>query len=201
MFITFEGIDGCGKSTQLGLIADLIEAKGFKVHRLREPGGTSLSEDIRNILLSNKSKINDLAELLLFEAARANLVEEIIRPAIERNEFVLCDRFFDSTTAYQGFGRQLSFDIIQELNLIATNGLKPDLTFYLKISLETANIRSHNRIHDRIEKSGREFFERVLSGFDFIAENDSKRFIIIDAEHSIIETNKKIVNKIPILNV
>jgi dTMP kinase len=200
LFITFEGIDGCGKSTQLGLVKNMLEHKGFKVLSLREPGGTQLSEDIRNILLSNKSKINDVAELLLFEAARTNLVEELIKPALLRNEFVLCDRFYDSTTAYQGYGRMIDIDLIKTCNRIAVNGLKPDLTFYLKIPLEIAKQRSKNREHDRIEKAGDDFFERVLAGYDQIAAEEPDRFRIINSESTIDVTKNKIFENIPALS-
>lgn len=200
MFITFEGIDGCGKSTQLQLIGDLLESKGCVVHKLREPGGTQLSESIRNLLLSNKNQINDISELLLFEAARSNLVESVIKPALERGECVLCDRFFDSTTAYQGYGRQINPDIIKTCNLIATGGLKPELTFYLKLSLSNSKLRAGDREKDRIEKAGDEFFIRVMNGFEEIAQSEPERVKIIDAEGSIEETKNKIISHIPIFN-
>jgi dTMP kinase len=200
MFITFEGIDGCGKSTQIKLLSELLESKGFVVHQLREPGGTKLSESIRELLLSTKNSINDLSELLLFEAARANLIHDIIKPALERKEFILCDRFFDSTTAYQGYGRQINLDIINSCNKIATDGIEPDLTFYLKISLETAATRSSDRKHDRIEKAGNEFFERVILGFENLAIENPNRIKIIDAEGSIENTKNKILAQIPIFN-
>ena len=200
MLITFEGIDGCGKSTQLTIIGDLLEKKGCKVLRLREPGGTALSESIREILLSSKNKINDTSELLLFAAARANLVEEVIKPALLRDEYVLCDRFYDSTTAYQGYGRRIDLEIINACNKIATGGLKPDLTFYLKISLDTAFIRAGHRQQDRIEKAGDDFFKRVVDGFQKIAESEPARVRIIDAEGTIEQTKIKIIQNIPIIN-
>lgn len=200
MLITFEGIDGCGKSTQLTIIGDLLEKKGCKVLRLREPGGTALSESIREILLSSKNKINDTTELLLFASARANLVEEVIKPALLRDEYVLCDRFYDSTTAYQGYGRRIDLDIINACNKIATGGLKPDLTFYLKIFLETAFIRAGHRQPDRIEKAGDDFFNRVVDGFQKIAESEPERVKIIDAEGTIEQTKIKIIQNIPIIN-
>ncbi|MDX9789741.1 MAG: dTMP kinase [Candidatus Kapaibacterium sp.] len=200
MLITFEGIDGCGKSTQLNIIGDLLENHGYTVHRLREPGGTTLSESIREILLSSKNNINDIAELLLFEAARSNLTENLIKPALANGEFVLCDRFYDSTTAYQGFGRQIDIDVIAACNQIAVGNLKPDLTFYLKISLDSAKKRAGNREQDRIEKAGDDFFSRVINGFDTIAQNEPDRVIIIDSEGSIEETKYKIMREIPIFN-
>lgn len=200
MLITFEGIDGCGKSTQLQLIGDLLESRGLKVHRLREPGGTEFSESIREILLSSKNKINDIAELLLFEAARSNLVESFIKPALSRDEYVLCDRFYDSTTAYQGYGRQIDLNIIKQCNEIATGGLKPNLTFYLKISLKNAKLRAGNREKDRIEKAGDEFFKRVFLGFEEIAASEPIRVKIIDAEGNLEQTKNIIISQIPILN-
>jgi dTMP kinase len=200
MLITFEGIDGCGKSTQLQKIGDLLEKQGLKVHRLREPGGTEFSESIREILLSSKNKINDVAELLLFEAARSNLVEDLIKPALSRGEYVLCDRFYDSTTAYQGYGRQIDLNIIRQSNEIATGGLKPNLTFYLKIKLENAKLRAGNREKDRIEKAGDEFFKRVFQGFEDIAAAEPNRVKIIDAEGNLEQTKNLIIRQIPILN-
>lgn len=200
MFITFEGIDGCGKSTQLILLKETLEQKGFKVITLREPGGTQLSEQIREILLSNKSQINDIAELLLFQAARANLVENVIKPALENDIFVLCDRFYDSTTAYQGYGRMIDLDIVKTCNIIAVNGLKPDLTFYLKLPLEIAKERSNKRDLDRIENAGDSFYKRVLLGYELIAAEEPERIKIICSNGTIENTKNEILKNIPILN-
>ncbi len=200
MFITFEGIDGCGKSTQLILLKETLEQKGFKVITLREPGGTQLSEQIRDILLSNKSQINDISELLLFQAARANLVENIIKPALENDIFVLCDRFYDSTTAYQGYGRMIDLDIVKTCNIIAVNGLKPDLTFYLKLPLDVAKERSHKRDLDRIENAGDSFYKRVLLGYELIAREEPERIKIICSNGTIENTKNEILKNIPILN-
>lgn len=190
MFITFEGIDGCGKTTQLKVLKDYLEKRGRKAVTLREPGGTDFSEKIREILLYSKDAISARAELLLFEAARANLVETVIKPELAGGNIVLCDRFYDSTTAYQGYGRGLPLDEINKCNTIATGGLKPNLTFFLNLSLEESKIRSHNRYQDRIEKAGDAFFERVLAGFKTIAAQEPERFHIIDAHGSVEETAK-----------
>jgi dTMP kinase len=198
MFITFEGIDGSGKSTQLKLLADYLTANKKKVITLREPGGTKLSESIRDILLSSKQIINPIAELLLFEASRSNLIEMVIKPALNEGTYVLCDRFYDSTTAYQGYGRGLNLKQVIEVNQIATGGLKPNLTFYLKIPLELANYRYSRRIPDRIESSGDIFFNNVLHGYDVIASDEPERIKIINAEGSIIETNELILKYIKI---
>ncbi|MBX3042598.1 MAG: dTMP kinase [Candidatus Kapabacteria bacterium] len=198
MLITFEGIDGCGKTTQLKLVAEMLESRGFKVHSLREPGGTDVSEAIREILLSSKSKLNDITELLLFESARSNLVESIIKPALAKGDYVLCDRFFDSTTAYQGYGRQIDLNVIQNCNEIATGGLKPNLTFYLRLSLQESKKRAGSREKDRIEKAGDNFFLRVIKGFDEIAANEPERVKIIDASGGIDETKIEIFKHISI---
>ncbi len=193
MLITFEGIDGCGKTTQLRWLREFLESLGRKVRTLREPGGSELSERIRDILLFTKENVAPRAELLLFEAARAQLVETLILPALAAGEIVLCDRFYDSTTAYQGYGRGLPLDEIAECNKIATQSLKPDLTFFLDLSLEESKNRSHNRHQDRIEQAGDEFFEKVLAGFHKIAEQSPERFHIIDASGTSRETSAKII--------
>ena len=198
MFITFEGIDGSGKSTQLKLLADYLTSHNRKVITLREPGGTKLCESIRDILLSTKQEINPIAELLLFEASRSNLIEKIIKPALAEGTYILSDRFYDSTTAYQGYGRGLNLKHVMEINQIATGGLKPDLTFYLKIPLSLANHRYSRRIQDRIESSGDTFFKNVIYGYDVIASEEPERVKIINAEGTISDTNNLILKYIKI---
>lgn len=195
MFITFEGIDGSGKSTQIALIESWLHSKGMKVLSLREPGGTALSESVRGVLLSSKHEIVSRAELLLFEAARAQLVETIIRPAISRGEVVICDRFADSSTAYQGFGRGLSVEEVQQCNHIATGGLIPIITFYLDVPVTVALARTNNRqssAPDRMEKSGVEFFERVRNGYLALAKAEPQRFAIVSAEQTVEEIHHEI---------
>jgi len=194
MFITFEGIDGCGKTTQLKLVSEYFSNKNIKTLIIREPGGTNLAEKIRDLLLSKSSDITDISELLLFAAARNSLVTNVIRPAIINGTVVLCDRFYDSTTAYQGYGRGLDLQQVELINKIATDGLKPDITFYLKISIEGANLRSSRRKKDRIEDAGNKFFENVLNGYDNIANNEPERVKIIPADGSISYTNNIILN-------
>jgi len=194
MFITFEGIDGCGKTTQLKLVSEYFSNKNIKTLIIREPGGTNLAEKIRDLLLSKSSDITDISELLLFAAARNSLVTNVIRPAINNGTVVLCDRFYDSTTAYQGYGRGLDLQQVELINKIATDGLKPDITFYLKISIEGANLRSSRRKKDRIEDAGNKFFENVLNGYDNIAKNEPERVKIIPADGSISYTNNIILN-------
>jgi dTMP kinase len=198
MFITFEGIDGSGKSTQLKLLAEYLVNHNKKVITLREPGGTQLAESIRDILLSTKQVINPIAELLLFEAARSNLIEQIIKPALAAGTYILCDRFIDSTTAYQGYGRGLNLMQVTEVNQIATAGLKPDLTFYLKITHNLAINRFSRRTHDRIESAGEIFFKKVIDGYDILASEEPNRIKIINADGSIIDTKKLILQYIKI---
>lgn len=194
MFITFEGIDGCGKTTQLKLLAEFLKQYNRSVLSIREPGGTEFSEQIRDILLHSDYHLNSLSELMLFEAARADLTEKVIIPALKSGKFVLSDRFFDSTTAYQGYGRGLDLQNINTINLFATNNLKPDITFYLKISLEVSDERTKGRKLDRIENSGLAFYKNLLKGFDEIAQNEPERFFIINAERNIDEVFEDIRN-------
>jgi dTMP kinase len=196
MFITFEGIDGCGKTTQIARVEEFLVNAGKEVIKLREPGGTPFSETIRQILLDSKEDISPISELLLFNSARANLVESVIKPALAENKYVLCDRFFDSTTAYQGYGRGLDIDYVMQCNKFATSGLQPDMTFFLNIPLEMARMRSHHKIPDRIEKSGDDFFFRVIIGFMTLAKSNPDRFITIDAVSAIEDTTKLIISKI-----
>ncbi len=193
MFITFEGIDGAGKSTQITLVEDYLQKQGNEVLLIREPGGNEVSEKIREILLSSKNEISPVAELLLFEAARAQLTEKIIKPAIAEGKVVICDRFYDSTTAYQGYGRGLNMDMVINSNMIATGGLKPDMTFYLDLPLKIAKERSGSREKDRMEKSGDDFFLKVADGFREIAMKEPGRVVCIDASNSIENTFNLII--------
>lgn len=194
MFISFEGIDGSGKSTQLMLLREWLESHGHRVVTVREPGATLLSESIREILLSNKQTITPTAELLLFSAARTQLVETVIRPALEKGEVVLCDRYVDSTTAYQGYGRRLDLREVQLCNSLATQGVMPSVTFFIDVPYDEAQLRM--QFHpaagepDRMERSGRDFFDRVRDGYHAIAKNEPDRFVIINGvqERSAIHT-------------
>jgi dTMP kinase len=188
MFITFEGIDGCGKTTQLKKLADYLTKTGKNVMTIREPGGNKFSESIRELLLDKSNNLSPVTELLLFEAARSHLVETVIKPALSDGVIVLSDRFYDSTTAYQGFGRGLDMDDVIQCNAIATGALKPDITFYLDVPLEVAAQRSGNREKDRIELAGNSFFERVRLGFRELAKMESHRIIQIDATRTAEET-------------
>lgn len=181
MLISFEGIDGCGKSTQIELLKSYLNSKDISFQVFREPGGTELSEKIRNLLLHEKGEIHPVSELLLFSAARSQLVAEKVIPLLQKNEVVILDRFYDSTTAYQGYGRSSTeIDQISVLNRIASHHVKPDLTFYLRISPDLAAQRTSGIDKDRMERSGSDFFEKVFAGYDLIAEKE-ERFQIIDA--------------------
>ena len=150
MFITFEGIDACGKSTQIKLLSKYLTDKGIENILIREPGGTPFSEELRQILLNSIDDINIISEMMLFEAARADLTEKVIKPALDKDVYVLCDRFYDSTTAYQGYGRGLPVEELERLHLIATSSLKPDKTIFLDISLELAKKLSGMKNPDRM---------------------------------------------------
>src|SRR5690554_6332962 len=159
MLITFEGIDGSGKSTQIALLKKSLSERGWQVEVFREPGGTEVSELIRQILLDPALDVHPIAELLLFSAARAQLTTQRVRPLLEAGTIVILDRFYDSTVSYQGYGRQsLPIDVIHQINNIATQHLVPDITFYLRLPLQEAARRTQHSSKDRMEQAGDEFF-------------------------------------------
>jgi dTMP kinase len=186
MFVTFEGIDLSGKSTQVALLEQALRSRALHaagVRVLREPGGTTISESLRAILLDRKHlEMSPWTELFLFSAARAQLVREVIRPALKRGEVVVCDRFYDSTTAYQGFGRGLDLETVQKVNRAAVDGTVPDITFLVDIPVEEVERRrrASGLGTDRMESSGREFYERVRSGYLEIARQEPQRVVSID---------------------
>ena len=184
MFITFEGIDGSGKSTQIRSLKERLEEAGEEVHVYREPGGTGVSERIRTLLLDPLCEIEPFAELLLFSAARAQLVSEKIRPALHRGCIVICDRFYDSTTAYQGAGRRLGeIGWMVDFHARVTGNLVPDRTYYLSIPLAKALKRRQKRdgqSEDRMEKTGTAFFERVVHAYEGLVERHPERFVKLD---------------------
>ena len=189
LFITVEGIDGCGKSTQARLIAAALEAAGHDVLRLREPGGVKISEQIRAILLDPaNAEMGDVCELLLYEAARAQLVHQVIRPALAAGKTVVCDRFYDSTTAYQAFADGLDRNMVSQANELAVDGCRPDLTLVFDLPVEDAlRRRSGREAEDRLELKGMEFQERVAAGFRAVAADEPDRAKLIDAGGSIAE--------------
>ena len=201
VFITFEGIDGCGKSTQTSMCKTWLEELGRTVLLVREPGGTKIGERIRELLLDKKnSSMAPLTELFLFEAARAQIVEEVIKPALSEGKIVICDRFFDSSYAYQGCARGLGPEMVSRLNMDATGGLAPDITFFLDISVEGAikrrNVRGEEK--DRIESAGDAFQEKVRQGFIRAASEDG-RIVTVDASLSPDEIFAQIREKIEAL--
>ena len=199
LFITFEGTEGCGKSTHIKKLATRLEAEGQTVHNLREPGGTESGEPIRQLLKHGPDNLCAETELLLMNASRAQLVREIIRPALSSGHIVLCDRFYDSTTVYQGIGRGLDPKQVQSVIDFAVGDTSPDLTLLLQIPLKTSEERRARRPDtDRFEKSDRAFFERVEQGYQELAAAHPERIHAIDADLSIeaVETEIwKIVSK------
>jgi len=199
LFITFEGIDLSGKSSQAKLLYSHLKKKKKKVLLVREPGGTIISEKIRKILLDKKNTgMYPMTEYLLFSSSRCQLTEEIIRPHLKKGYYVICDRYYDSSTAYQGYGGEVNLKTINKINLIATDNLKPDITFFIDVPLrETVRRRKKSgRQHDRMESKAKEYYGKVIKGFRSIARINKKRYIIIDGEKAVKEVHKEIVKKI-----
>ena len=192
--ITFEGTEGCGKSTQLRLLADRLQADGLPVVGVREPGGTPIGEEIRHTLQHSdrNQAMTPEAELLLINASRAQLVREIIRPALARGTVVLCDRFYDSTTAYQAYGRGLDVAQVRQVIDLAVGPTRPDLTLLLRVPAEIGEARRRRRpgvasVRDRMEEAGTRFFATVVTGFDRIAAAEPSRIRVIDGTRPIPE--------------
>lgn len=222
LFITFEGTEGGGKSTQIELLAERLRAGGQRVRTLREPGGTPIGEEIRHTLKHSEANraMTPEAELLLMNASRAQLVREIIRPALVAGEVVLCDRFYDSTTAYQGWGRQIDLAHVRAIIDFAVDHTRPDLTLLLHVPLAVSERRRLSRqarllevpahenagaqprsqfnepLRDRMEEAGRAFFERVQRGFDAIASEEPGRVRVIDATKPIAEVALEVWKKV-----
>ena len=192
LFITFEGGDGCGKTTQIKLLDEYLRNKGYKTLLTREPGSIGLGEKVREILLNYDGEVSAVCESFLFLADRAQNVDCIIKPALEEGTIVICDRHTDSSVAYQGYGRGLDIERINMLNNIATSGLKPDLTIVLDVDVETSQARVGSE-KDRMESAGIEFFERVRQGFLEIAKQEPKRVKVVDSKQSIEEIHKQIL--------
>ena len=182
IFITFEGTEGCGKSTHIKKLATCLKEEGHTVRTLREPGGTESGEEIRELLKHGPDNLTPEAELLLMNASRAQLVREIIRPALAAGEVILCDRFYDSTTVYQGVGRGLDSVHVQSVIDFAVGDTRPDLTLLLQIPLEISEKRrAKRRGSDRFESADREFFMRIEAGYAALAEAEPDRIQVIDA--------------------
>ena len=195
LFITFEGGDGCGKTTQIKLLDEYLRLKGYKTLLTREPGSKGLGIKLREILLNYDGEVSPTAESFLFLADRAQHIDCIIKPALEKGTIVLCDRHTDSTVAYQGYGRGLNLEQIHKLNQIATSGLKPNLTIVLDVDVETSQKRVGFE-KDRMESAGIEFFERVRQGFLEIAKQEPDRVKVVDSTQSIEDIHKQIVELI-----
>ena len=204
-FITFEGIEGCGKTTQIRLLAETLQRAGRQVTLTREPGGCPIADKIRAILLdAGNSSMTPLAELLLYAAARAQHISEVIVPALARGSIVLCDRFTDATVAYQGFGRDLDRAVINQLNLLAAGSCRPDITFLLDCPVETGLGRAIARIEatcasgsgkpleERFERESRDFHDRVRAGYLSLAAAEPGRFVLIDGSCGINQTAETI---------
>jgi dTMP kinase len=200
-FITFEGVEGCGKTTQLRLLKERLEAAGERVTSTREPGGCPIADKMRAILLdAENSAITPLSELLLYAAARAQHVQEVILPALERGETVLCDRFTDATVAYQGHGRGLDLETIAQLNRLATGGLEPKLTLLIDCPVQIGLSRALARIEaaqgareERFELESVRFHERVRAGYLELAAAHPERFLIIDGSGDVAQTEKLVI--------
>ena len=192
LFITFEGADGCGKTTQIELLDKYLQEKGFKTLVTREPGAKGLGEKLREILLNYDGEVSPNCESFLFLADRAQHVDCVIKPALKKGIIVLCDRHTDSTVAYQGYGRQLDIEQIKKLNEIAVNGLKPNLTIVFDIDIETSMQRV-GKTKDRMESAGSEFFNRVRNGYLAIAKEEPNRVKVINSADSIENIHKQVV--------
>jgi len=196
VFITFEGIDGCGKSTQIDLLVEYFDSQKINCSTFREPGGTEISEQVRTLLLHGGDEMDPVTEMLLFSAARSQLIAEKVKPQLSRGGVVILDRFYDSTVAYQGYGREsTSIEEIHQLNSIASHQTEPDLTFYLKISPDTAQKRTANMQKDRMERSGDAFFDKVVTGYDRLAQEKS-RIKTVYADRSIEVIHADIVKEV-----
>ena len=198
VFITFEGVDGCGKSTQLRLLASELRMRGLEVVTTREPGGTSLGKRLRNVLLDPQIEVDPLAELLLFAADRAQHVRTLLRPAIETGDIALSDRYADATAAYQGAGRNFTPELISQVIEIATSGLKPDLTLIFDLPVAECLARTRRRTEadskaDRLDAEDAAFHTRVRNAYLAMAEAEADRFRVINATGSVNETHEHVM--------
>ncbi len=198
-FITFEGPDGSGKTTQINLLKDYLIGEGYEVIMTREPGGTAIGEAIRNIILDIKhEEMDPVTEMLLYAASRAQHVNQLIRPALEEGKTVLCDRFVDSSIAYQGVGRGLGIETVEEINKVALGGISPNITFFLDIDPEVGLERGQARGNgaDRLELEALEFHKKVYQGFRALCSRYPHRFKRIDANADINIIHRQIINTI-----
>lgn len=197
MFITFEGSDGSGKSTQIQLLEDYLRKNGQDVQLTREPGGTDIGEGIRQVLLDMAhEKMHARTETLLFNAARAQLIEQEIRPALSGGKVVLCDRFADSTVAYQGYGREQDIEELKRLISFATGGLSPDLTLYLDLPPEEGIRRKLADYQNRLDVQGLSFYRRVEAGYREMIAQEPQRWVVINAGRSLEEVHQEVVRAV-----
>jgi len=198
VFITFEGIDGCGKSTQLRLLASELRVRGLDVLTTREPGGTTLGQRLRAALLDVQGQVDPLAELLVFAADRAQHVRTVLRPSLAENKIVMSDRYADATVAYQGSGRGFKSELINEIVQLATEGLTPDLTLLFNLSVAESAVRTRRRVAakntDRLDSENVEFHERVRQAYLEIAQSDPQRVQVVDARGAAQETHALVMD-------
>ena len=201
LFITFEGGDGVGKTTQMRLLGEFLESTGFGVTVTREPGGTSLGGQIRELVLHSREHIAPRAEALLYAADRAHNVATVVRPALERGDIVLQDRYFDSSVAYQGSGRVLGAEEIKQISMWAADGLVPDLTILLDLDQAAASerLQAQDKPFDRFESEKAEFHEKVRNAFLQIAAAEEERFLVVDASRPIDEISAVVTQRVSVL--
>lgn len=198
-FITLEGIDGAGKSTQAQRLTEVLRAAGNTVVSVRDPGTTSLAERVRGILLDRTvTGVDPMAELMLYLASRAQLVAEVVRPALAAGSVVISDRYADSSVAYQGYGRELGVDVVRQSNALATGNLQPDLTLVIDIPVEITKERMNGKTADRLESEKRSFHERIRNGFLEIARDEPERVVVVDGTRSPDDVHLEIVRIVSI---
>ena len=203
MLITFEGIEGCGKSTQVDLLFDYLAKKGYRVLKTREPGGTAFGEALRNVTLQKNMEVFPLSELLTIMAIRAQHVEELIMPALQDRTIVLCDRFVDASYAYQGYGRGIDLGIIETLNRLVTKGIRPNLTVLLDCApgLGIKRKSKNDRSLDRFEKESLSFHRKIRNAYLKLADEDQRRFFVVDGKSKIGDIHRLIKEKVEFLLV
>jgi dTMP kinase len=200
MLITFEGIEGCGKTTQIELLYAYLEEAGYKIIKTREPGGTAFGEALRKVFLHENVEVYPLSELLVFMAMRAQHVEELIQPALKEGKIVLCDRFIDASYAYQGYGRGIELGVIETLNRLVTKGIRPKLTILLNCPVNKGLARKAKAASmDRFEKENLSFHRKIKKAYDELSKEDPKRFFVVDGALDINTVHKTIKKKVEAL--